>query len=251
MERRRESIRSLNLYDPTPVYFKVQTDIRQEIENGRWKPGACVPTEKQLAETYRCSIGTVKKALLNLIHEGYLYRHQGKGTFVAGGTLRSEGLRYYRTQKDFLDQDHDFSIKFLTLKKIDGIEPYNRYLKLRSNQGLYELRRHIIIDAQPRIYTISYLPRELFKDLDEFPRSRFEKMALYLALEKSHGVPNIFNQELIGAVRATEEIAGMLDVEVGAPILFIEMLAYTYKERPYEYRRAYCLTDQIKVFREY
>ena len=243
--------RNMGAHDPIPVYFKVQSAIREEIEKGQWKPGDKIPTERVLADKYRVSIGTIKKSMQDLIYEGYLYRVQGKGTFVAEGTLRWEGLRYYRTQRNFLDQDHDFTIKFLELRKIDSAEPFRCYLNLRSSQSLFELKRFIVIDGRPTVFTVSYLPVKTFKDLDKFPQSRFEKLALYLALEESYGVRNMYNQELLGAVPADEELAGRLGVAQGSPLLSIEMLAFTYKDRPYEYRRAFCVTDQVMVYREY
>ena len=85
--------------DPTPVYFQLQKKIKKQIEDGQWAPDESIPTERELIQTYNLSSGTVKKALLNLVNEGYLYRVQGKGTFVAGTTLRRGSLRYYRLQK--------------------------------------------------------------------------------------------------------------------------------------------------------
>ncbi len=75
---------------PIPAYYRLQMTILEDIEKGRWRPGECIPAERSLAELHNISIGTVKKALLNLVHEGYLHRIQGKGTFVAGTTLRRE-----------------------------------------------------------------------------------------------------------------------------------------------------------------
>ena len=96
--------------DPTPAYFKLQMMLQEEIENGRWAPGQAIPTERALAEAHQLSVGTVKKAILNLVNEGYLYRIQGKGTFVAGMTLQPESLRYYRFLEDFTDKEVELVI---------------------------------------------------------------------------------------------------------------------------------------------
>ena len=93
--------------DPTPVYFKLQMMLQEEIENGRWAPGQNIPPERSLAESHNLSVGTVKKAILNLVNKGYLYRIQGKGTFVAGMTLQPESLRYYRFLEDFNDEEDE------------------------------------------------------------------------------------------------------------------------------------------------
>ena len=108
--------RTANL--PVPAYYKLQMSILEDIEKGRWKPGEKIPTEKALAEIHRVSIGTVKKAILNLTFEGYLYRIQGKGTFLAGTYFRRESLRYYRLLKNFDGKEAQISAKLLNLNII-------------------------------------------------------------------------------------------------------------------------------------
>ena len=235
---------------PLPAYYRLQVGIQDEIETGRWKPGEIIPTEKVLAETHKVSIGTVKKALLNLVFEGYLYRIQGKGTFVAGTTLRRESLRYYRLLKHFDDVEAGLKVKFLKLGEVHCFKPVTQYLNMNSRQKLYELKRVFLSGKNPVVYTVSYLPKKIFKNLEELPKTLFEKMTLYKALEQKYGLPTIYNHELFQIVPADAEVAGILKIAEQTPILFIEMLSFTYKDKPYEYRQAFCHTDQHKLFRE-
>ena len=106
--------------------------------------------------------------------------------------------------------------------------------------------------GEARALSISYLPQKQFKDLDtSLFRVKMEKVALYAILEESYGVPTIYNQELIGVEKADKEVAGHLGVPKGTPLTTIEMLSFTYKDRPYEYRISHCVTDSEKLFREY
>lgn len=236
--------------NPTPVYYRLQTEIQQQIENGQWSPGERIPPERSLAEIYKVSVGTVKKAILNLVHEGYLYRVQGKGTFVAGTTLRLESLRYYRFLRHFGDAECEMKVKLLKLQEIKGRQPHNRYLKLRRNQTLYEMHRIFYAQKQPVVYHISYLPCSLFSDLEKLPPRLFEKVTLYETLEKNYGIPTIYNHELFGAVSADKEMAAHLETTPGQPLLYIEMQSFTYKDKPYEYRRSFCQTTPRSLFRE-
>jgi len=236
--------------DPTPVYYKLQKILQNEIESGTWGPGEKIPPERSLAEVNKVSINTVKKAILNLVHEGYLYRIQGKGTFVAGTTLRSESLRYYRLRKDFKDDEATLKIKLLELNTIKCFKPANHYLDLDLNEDLYEIKRIFYSSKNPIVYTISYLPQKMFEGLPEYPISLFEKITLYEALEKNYGLPTIYNHELFAAVQADSESADKLKIPKGSPLQFIEMISFTYRDRPYEYRRSYCNSDHRKIFRE-
>ena len=235
---------------PIPAYYRLQSTILEDIEKGRWKPGESIPTEKSLAELHMVSIGTVKKALLNLVHEGYLHRIQGKGTFVAGTTLRKESLRYYRLLKNFGDSEAELKVKLLELKIVPGFKLANRHLGIPTSQKLYKLTRVFSSDGRPVVYTISFLPQKMFKGLIELPQNLFEKVTLYKLLEKNYGYPTIYNHELFDAVVAGEEVAGALEIPVNTPVLYIDMLSFTYKDKPYEYRQSYCFCGKRNIFRE-
>jgi GntR family transcriptional regulator len=236
--------------DPTPIYYRLQTEIQHKIETAQWRPGECIPPERRLAEIYKVSAGTVKKAILNLVHEGYLFRVQGKGTFVAGTTLRPESLRYYRLLRHFNDAESKLKIRLLGIREIKGRQPHNRYLKLRVNQNLYEMQRLFYTKKQPVVYTVSYLSCKLFANLEKLPVRLFEKVTLYETLEKEYGIPTIYNHELFGAVSADDKVAARLETTPGRPLLFIEMRSFTYKDKPYEYRESYLLPTERGVFRE-
>jgi GntR family transcriptional regulator len=236
--------------DPIPAYYKLQMMLQEEIENGRWAPGQIIPPERALAESHRLSVGTVKKAILNLVNEGYLYRIQGKGTFVAKMTLQPESLRYYRFLENFNEKEVELQIQLLGLEVIKGKETVNSFLNLRMNQRLFEIIRLFYFNEQPLVFCISYLPHKMFEDLADLPRKKFENIPLYIALEEIYGLPTISNKELVRAVTADVTTAKRLGIKKGHPVLLSEMLSYTYKQTPYEYRRSYCLTDKRAIYRE-
>jgi GntR family transcriptional regulator len=237
--------------NPTPVYFRLQMELKTQIEEGRWSPGQKIPTERELAKNYELSIGTVKKAILNLVNDGYLYRIQGKGTFVAGTTLRRGSLRYYRLLENFGDKEADLTVKLLDLKQIKGNPVFNKTLKIDVNQDLYEVKRLILCKNKPIIYCISYLPRKSINTLDRFRNSLLENMTLYKLLEEEYSIITVYNQMLFSTIDADAGTAELLKVKNGTPLLLVDMVSFTYKDTPYELRKSYCITDQRKVFVEF
>jgi len=236
--------------DPTPKYYKLQMILKKEIEGRRWRPGYAIPTERTLAEIYQVSLGTVKQALLNLANEGYLNRVQGKGTFVLGSALKSGSLRYHRLLRSFKDKEAELKVKLLNIKEVSCSTPVDRYLGIRQGQKLCKIKRLFLHGEKPVVYTVSYLPHKLFPDLDKWSTSRFEKTPLYLALEQHYHLPTILNHELFGTTLADGEAAQALHVKAGRELLYIEMISFTYRQKPYEYRQTYCLTHEYKIFRE-
>ncbi|SHF19165.1 GntR family transcriptional regulator, arabinose operon transcriptional repressor [Marinitoga hydrogenitolerans DSM 16785] len=65
-----------------PLYRQIRDFIYNNIQNGIFKPGEAIPTERELCDKLKVSRYTVRRAIQELVHEGYLYRVQGNGTFV-------------------------------------------------------------------------------------------------------------------------------------------------------------------------
>jgi len=66
-----------------PKYEQVKRSLVKEIQTGRWMPGSPFPSESQLLQRYKVSRPTLIRSLQEMVREGYLYREQGRGTFVA------------------------------------------------------------------------------------------------------------------------------------------------------------------------
>ncbi len=75
-------------------------------------------------------------------------------------------------------------------------------------------------------------------------------MTLWESIEQIYGLPTIKNKELFGLCIADTEIANALHIQKGDPTLSIEMLSYTYKDKPYEYRISYSQPDTKRFYRE-
>jgi GntR family transcriptional regulator len=235
--------------DLTPVYHKLEKAIKEQIENGRLAVGAKIPPEREIARLNNVSLATARRALQNLVQGGFLHRIQGKGTFVSNTALRREKVRYYPLSNRFQGDISEPSIKLIELKLIPGNPRINRHLKIRANQDLYELRRVLYLKRKPIIYCISFLPAKLCSGLESVKKIYLEKFAFYIFLEQRFGISTIENRELYGATLADKDLSKILNVEEGHPVLEVEMLALTFKEKPYEYRISFCLTDEKKIRR--
>lgn len=82
-----------------PLYRQLADRLLADIRGGHLEPGARLPSEYALAETYRVGRPTVRQATDRLVRKGLLIRRRGAGTFVAdapqvdlfalGGTIAS------------------------------------------------------------------------------------------------------------------------------------------------------------------
>ena len=67
----------------TPLYREIAVRMRTALATGEWKPAEAIPAERQLSARFGVSIGTVRKAIDELVAANLLIRQQGRGTFVA------------------------------------------------------------------------------------------------------------------------------------------------------------------------
>lgn len=66
-----------------PLYQGIKQDLLDKIYAGLLRPDAQIPSEKELSEQFKVSRITVRRALEELEEEKFIYRRQGKGTFVS------------------------------------------------------------------------------------------------------------------------------------------------------------------------
>ena len=79
-----------------PLYEQIKILLTHSLVAGEWKPGEAIPSEIELAERFRVSQGTVRKAIDELAAENILMRRQGKGTFVASHSEPAYQYRFLR-----------------------------------------------------------------------------------------------------------------------------------------------------------
>lgn len=66
----------------TPLYLRISDMIAREVQLGILHDGEKLPPERQLASQLRVSVGTLRKALLDLENKGMLDRIHGSGNYI-------------------------------------------------------------------------------------------------------------------------------------------------------------------------
>jgi len=68
--------------DEPHLYRQISETIRQEILNGRWKAGDRLPSVREMAGQWNCTIGTIQHAYQELAKQGLVTSRAGQGTKV-------------------------------------------------------------------------------------------------------------------------------------------------------------------------
>jgi GntR family transcriptional regulator len=241
------SLETLMPTDPSgpafsPLYRQIKLLIVRGLEEGEWKPGEAIPAETDLAQRFRVSQGTVRKAIDELADDNLLVRRQGKGTYVATHAEEQIQYRFLRLAPDD-GRPRGMARHFLDCRRMRAPAPITRALELRGTEGALLVRRTLSQDTRPVVLDEIWLPGDLFKGLTA------ERLAgyagpMYGLFEAEFGVRMIRAEEKIRAEAAEAGTASLLDVEPGTPLLSVERLSFTYGDKPVELRRGLYRTDR-------
>jgi GntR family transcriptional regulator len=231
-----------------PLYREVGRKMARSIHLGEWKPGEALPAERKLSDRYGVSMGTLRKAVDDLVAKGVLIRQQGRGTFVSKHgkdrylfaffhILRQDGRKEYPSV-----QLHGFSKAKADPEtaKLLGVAPGSglvRIVNLLSLQG-----RQVIVDE------IS-LPESLFPAINR--HAVLERSGtLYELYQDEFGATVIRTEERLRAVKADAQKASFLGVRVGDPLLHVIRIARSFNNQAVELRHSYINTNNYEYYAE-
>jgi GntR family transcriptional regulator len=224
------------------LYRQIKELMVKSLEAGEWGPGDSIPSEAELALRFNVSQGTVRKAIDEMAAENMLIRRQGKGTFVATHNDPRSFFRFLRLVPDSGEFSSSTSIPIDCWRAKAGGD-VARMLQLDVGAPVIVVQRVLKFDDKPVVADEIYLPAELFADLSLDILKQAEG-SLYSLFEERYGVRMIRAEERIRAVSADRLSAEMLGIAEGVPLLSVERLAFTYGNKPVEWRRGLYLTQQ-------
>ena len=103
-----------------PLYYQLKEELKKRILKGEFKEGDLLPSEREFSEQHDISSTTIRRALNDLVHENFLERKAGKGTFVRMGKVKRD-LRKV--------------LGFTQNMKEMGLVPFNAGLEQESDPG--------------------------------------------------------------------------------------------------------------------
>jgi GntR family transcriptional regulator len=232
---------------PIPLHHQVYLDLRAALEGGEWRPGDRLPTERELAGRYGCSLITVRRALGDLAREERLQRTRGRGTVV--------------TQPKIV-RDLSSTLSFAEEMQLHGLEPKTTLLGAavgRAGEGAaaalqlapgaptYRLERLRGAANLPLLLEQVELPAERFPDL---LTADLEHGSLYDFLATRYGCRIVRLRETIEPVLPPAREARILNESRRRPMLLLVGTAFAEDGMPVEYSRTYVPGERSKFLIE-
>ena len=232
--------------DKVPKYYALKKALIAKIDNEEYGPGEMIPSESRLIEYYQLSRITVRKAIDELVNEGYLYKVQGKGTYVKGNTYNQNLYSIASGTEDVLKQGMVPSKRLIEASSMFPDSKRCRALNITKEDRVFCLKRVQLADQEELNYTITYIPEKLVPGIDSHD---FSKESLYDVLEHVYGIKITKATRTFEAILATEEAAEYLHISEGMPVILFECVTYgkvNGSELPVETFKCYYRTDKWK-----
>ncbi|AZO93498.1 GntR family transcriptional regulator [Halocella sp. SP3-1] len=233
---------------PLPLYYRIQQKLIEKIENGELRPNEKISSERELIDEFNVSRTTVRKAINNLVNDGYCYKIHGKGTFVQERKFTHGLIELTSCSEEIIKQGKIPSSIILNLEKAEPTKEVASKLKLGSGEKVVILERIRYADADPINVTKSFLPYKLFPGLLE---KDFTILSLYNYLQDKYNVEFVKALRTIDASLVDEVHAQLLKMEKGSPMLFFTGLVegkVKGQAVPIEFFRSHFKSDKFKFY---
>ncbi len=229
--------------DKVPLYVQLKESIRSSILNGVLKYGDKIPTEIELSEIHKISRITVRKAILELVEEGYLIKKQGKGTFVSKPKIERKIVHFLSFSEACKANGLKASSKVIKKEIIPPTPKDKEKLQLDDDDAMIYIQRVRYGGESPVMLENNYFSYKKYhfllnENLDE---------SLYRTLEEKHDIKPAHSGELsLEIVRATEDQTELLKVATGEPLFYMDTVIYDEREHPVHIGKQYIIGEGYK-----
>ena len=215
-----------------PLYYQVETVLRNKIFSGELSPAFTLPSEDALAEEYQVSRITIRQALSLLEKDGLVIRKRGKGTFVSEGVAIPESPKWNGSLEDLILMGIKTKTEVLEMSNIYPPEMVRERLKLTGGAQVLRIGKIRSVEKSPFSYVLNYLPSDIGKDIHS---EDLTLKPLLMILEENLGLVAARAEQTVEATIADSRVASLLDIRVGDPLLKVERVVYDPNKMPIEY----------------
>lgn len=222
------------------AYKLVKQKLTEELSLGRWRHGQAIPSEPLLARRYQVSIGTLRRAVSELVAEHILIREQGRGTFVASHTRDYMLNVFFRIEdRDGLRELPDSEL--ISFRRGAANRATAAALQIGVREPVFQVRVRLRLQGEIVIVDDMRLPARLFPDMNEHVFAERDT-TVYGMLQARYGISVARQRETLTAELADKETCALLGLRPPAAVLKVIRTAYAYKDVPVDWRVRYVNT---------
>ncbi len=222
-----------------PRYRQVYEILRRHIAEGLYSAGDLLPSECKLSTMHRVARPTVRRALDQLVSDGFILKHQGKGSIVKGvpkgiGILSVSGTTSAVGREDFLTH------MIVRPEVRSWTEAFSFPITQREQDaGCIYFERLRSLNSEPVFLDITMLPNI---NLPRFTSYNLENTSLFDFLRTKYQIIVTGGTQQLYAIRADKRLQEHLRVKPGHPILQLDRRIETSRPGFLIYSQVFCAT---------
>jgi GntR family phosphonate transport system transcriptional regulator len=222
----------------------IRDRLSADISAGHLKPGAQLPTESQLCQSFQAGRHSVRRAVAALAVEGKLRVEQGRGTFVQAAPLINYHIgRRTRFRQNLLEQGVSPAGEHLSDAVVPAPAAVAAALGLVEGEAVHRLLRRGLADRVPISLGLSWHAADRFPDLAVRRLAGESVTDIY----RSHGIADYFRRRTsIFARRPSLEEAGLLMQHPDQPVLVLQKTDVDGSGQPIGYSEAVWAADRVQ-----
>jgi GntR family transcriptional regulator len=223
-----------------PKHQKLRAAFTHSITDGYWTTGAKLPTESELVAHTPCSLGTVQRALRELVSDGLIERRRGSGTTVANMARRIAQpwhIRFYDEtgSGDYLPISTRVLYKQVTADKGAWSEALEQ-----GERKVVKIERIFIVADEFDIYSVFYTLADRFPELADLPAAALHGTNLKNLIATRHHMPvHKVRQVMRFAPKPPAWVAANCNWRKNSPATILSVVAYSYNDQPMYYQDFY------------
>ena len=224
-----------------PQYKQIYEDLRSQIAEGIYVSGDLLPSEHELCLRYNVARLTIRRSLEQLVSDGFIIRHQGKGSIVKGAP-KGIGILSLRSTTSALDSPNLTTNIVLKPELREWKEAFSFPIDPHEEEaGCIYFERLRLLDGAPVFFDITMLPNinlPRFMNYNLQNKSLFDTLRALYQINVTGGVQQIF------AIRADKRLQKSFNVSSGHPILQLNRKIETNRPGFHIYSQIFCATQR-------
>lgn len=220
-----------------PRYLELAQQLRRLVES--LEPGDPIPAERLLAEKYQVSRMTARKAIYELVAQGVLDRHVGRGTFVSRPSVRIE-LALSSFSAEMASRGLTAGSQILSCRLVQATEVG---IAAFESVELVELRRLRTADEMPVAVETAYLRSTMVPGLLAHIT---QVSSLYELLNERYKITLVDGEQDIWARACPRDVALLLGIPAESAVFWMERTSF-FQGQVVEFTRSVYRGDQYRL----
>lgn len=223
---------------------RIYLNLQQEIMRGLYAVGDTLPGEQKLAATLDVSRVTVRRALDALERDGLVQRRAGSGTTVCKpGAQPAMAADFSTLIPQLVDMGRSTTARLLSFSYGTAPGGVAEAMGLQPRDRVQMAVRLRLVEGVPLSHLTTWVPEEIAQGYSE---AELATTPLFRLLERS-GVKVTSANQSVSATLASPDVAEVLGVSIGAPLLTIDRVVRDSDGRGVEYLAALYRPDMFKL----